>query len=165
MGLDFTGDQITGDDSLRVTIHKDKVEHLGVLMHLDSTKADLSTQCRVGPKQELLAGLPFGIECSGNLGSPERTICQFSTVFTGKGNALGDALVDNGSADFSKTVDIRLAGAEVPSLDCVVKEAPDAVSIVLVILGGIDATLRGDGVGAAGTVVEAEGLHLIAELG
>jgi hypothetical protein len=47
-------------------------------------------------------------------------------------------------------VDIRLAGAEVAALDGVVEKAADGVAVVLVVLGGVDAALRGDGMGARG---------------
>src|SRR5690606_182964 len=56
-------------------------------------------------------------------------------------------------------------GAEVAALDGVVKEAEDAVAVVLVVLGRVDAALGGDGVGAAGAVLKAEARDLVAELG
>jgi len=73
-------------------------------------------------------------------------------------------LVDNGGADLGEAVHIGLARAEVTALDRVVKEPVDAVAVVLVILRGVDATLRGDGVRAAGRVLEAEAFYLVAEL-
>src|SRR5581483_7057668 len=45
------------------------------------------------------------------------------------------------------------------------EEAIDAVAVVVIILGGVDTALRGDGVGAAGGILEAEALDVIAELG
>src|SRR6185437_5138966 len=63
------------------------------------------------------------------------------------------------------TVDVRFARTEVAALHGVVKEAVDAVAIVVIVLGGVDAALRGDGVGAAGRILKAEGLDVVAELG
>ena len=146
-------------------VDQNEVEHLGVLMHLHAAERDLCTQGGVGAKQELLAGLSLRVEGAGDLGTAEGAVGEFPAVFTGEWDALGDTLVNDGTADLGKAVDIRLAGAEVTPLDRVVEEAPDAVAVVLVVLGGVDAALRGDGVGAARTVVEAEGLHLVAELG
>ena len=40
-------------------------------------------------------------------------------------------------------MDVGLAGAEVAALDRVVEETVDAVAVVLVVLGGVDAALRG----------------------
>ena len=59
---------------------------------------------------------------------------------------------------------MRLAGAEVAALDRVVEQPEDAVAVVVVVLGGVDAALGGDRVGAARAVLEAEALHLVAEL-
>ena len=63
-----------------------------------------------------------------------------------------------------EAVHVGLAGAEVAALHRVVEEAVDAVAVVLVVLGGVDAALRGDRVGPPGRVVEREDLHLVAEL-
>ena len=60
---------------------------------------------------------------------------------------------------------VGFAGAEVAAFDRIVEEAEDGVAVVLVILGGVDSTLGGDGVGTAGAVLIAEAIHLIAELG
>ena len=64
-----------------------------------------------------------------------------------------------------QTVDVRLSGAEIAPLDGVVEEAINAVAVVLVVLGGVDAALGRDAVGPARAVVEAEALDLVAELG
>ena len=57
---------------------------------------------------------------------------------------------------FGEAVDVGLAGAEVAALDRVVEEALDAVAVVLVVLGGVDAALGGDGVRPARRVLVAE---------
>ena len=55
--------------------------------------------------------------------------------------------------------------AEVAALDGVVEEAVDAVAVVAVVLGGVDAALGGDGVCTPRRVLEAEAQHLVAEFG
>ena len=59
-------------------------------------------------------------------------------------------------------MDVGFAGAEVAALDGVVEEAVDAVAVVLVVLGGIDAALGGDAVGAARAVLVAEAFDVVA---
>jgi hypothetical protein len=60
---------------------------------------------------------------------------------------------------------VGLARAEVAALDRVVEQAVHRVAVVLVVLGGVDAALRGDRVRAARAVLEAEAGHVVAELG
>ncbi len=60
---------------------------------------------------------------------------------------------------------VRFAGAEVAALDGVVEEAVHRVAVVAVVLGGVDAALRGDGVGPARGVGEAELHDVVALLG
>ena len=75
------------------------------------------------------------------------------------------ALIDDVHAELCQAVDVRFAASEVPSFDRVVEEAINAVAVVLIILGGIDAALSGDAVCAPGTVLETEALHVVAQLG
>src|SRR5690606_32525959 len=49
-------------------------------------------------------------------------------------------------------------------LDRVVEEPEDRVPVVVVVLGGVDASLGGDGVGPPGGVVEGEDLDVVAQL-
>ena len=65
------------------------------------------------------------------------------TIFTRKGYPLGGALVDNVHADLGKTIDVGLPGAVISAFNGVVKEAINAVSVVLVILRCVDAPLSG----------------------
>ena len=55
--------------------------------------------------------------------------------------------------------------AEVAALDGVVEQAVNRVAVVLVVLRGVDAALRGDRVRAARRVLEAEARDVVAELG
>ncbi len=61
-------------------------------------------------------------------------------------------------------MDVGFARAEVAPLDGVVEQAEHAVAVVVVVLRGVDAALRGDRMSAARRVLEAEALHLVAQL-
>ena len=74
-------------------------------------------------------------------------------------------MVDDVRAHLGQTMHIGLAGTEVTTLDGVVKESINAVAVILIILGGVDATLRGDRVRAARAVLIAEAFHIVALLG
>jgi hypothetical protein len=62
-------------------------------------------------------------------------------------------------------MDVALARAEVAALDGVVEQPVHAVAVVLVVLRGVDAALRGDRVRAARRILEAEAGDVVAELG
>ena len=57
------------------------------------------------------------------------------------------------------------ARAKVAPFDRVVKQTIHAVAVVLIILGGVNAALRGDGVRAARAVLIAKCFHAIAQFG
>ena len=163
--LDLAGDQVADDDAAGVAVDDHQVEHLGAREHLDRAGADLAAERLVGAEQQLLAGLAAGVEGARDLRAAEGAVGQQAAVFAGERHALGDALVDDVDADLGQAIDVGLAGAEVAALDGVVEEAVDAVAVVLVILGGVDAALGGDAVGAARAVLEAEALDLVAQFG
>ncbi len=81
---------------------------------------------------------------------PKERLVEGAAVFAGEGDPLGDALIDDVDADLRQAIDVGLARAEVAPFDGVVEEAVDAVAVVLIVLGGVDAALGGDGVRAAG---------------
>src|SRR5690606_21731162 len=77
---------------------------------------------------------------------------------------LRHALIDDVRGDLGEAVDVRLAGAEVAALDRVVEEAEDAVAVVLVVLGRVDAALGRDGVRPPRAVLIAEAVDVVALL-
>ena len=123
----------------------------------------LAHQGAVGPQQQLLAGLAPGIKGPGHLGAAEGAVGQQTAVFPGKGNALGHAMVDDQVAHLGQAVDVGLPGPEIAALDGVVEEPPDAVAVVGIILGRIDAALGRDAVGPPGAVLDTEGLDVVAQ--
>ena len=120
-------------------------------LHCPAT--DLSFERLICAEQELLPGLSTRVEGARHLGSPERPIRQQAAVFPRKGDSLRDALVDDIDADLGKPVDVRLARAEIASLDRVVEQPKDRVAVVRVVLRGVDAALRRNAVGAARGIV------------
>ena len=161
----LAADQVADRDALGLAVHHHQVQHLGAGEHLDRAEADLAGEGRVGAQQELLAGLASRVEGAGDLGAAEGPVVQVAGVVPRERHALGHALVDDVVADLGEPPDVGLAGAEVAALDGVVEEAVDAVAVVRVGLGGVDAALGRDRVGAAGAVLVAERLHLVAQLG
>jgi hypothetical protein len=96
---------------------------------------------------------------------PKLRLASWPAVLAREGHALRDALVDDRRADLREAVDVGLARAEVAALDRVVEQPPDGIAVVRVVLGRVDAALRGDAVRAARAVLEAEGVDVVAELG
>ena len=124
----------------------------------------LPHQRLVGAEQQLLAGLAAGVEGARDLRAAERAVVEQAAVLAGERHALRDALVDDVDAQLRQPVDVGFARAVVAAFDRVVEQAVDAVAVVLVVLGGVDAALRGDAVGAAGAVLDAEVEDVVAEL-
>jgi hypothetical protein len=162
--LDLAGDEVAGDDAARATLGDDDLEHLvaGELLH--RAGRDLTLEGLVGTDEQLLAGLATGVEGARHLDATEGTVVEQTAVLAGERHTLGDALVDDRGADLGQAVDVGLAGPVVTTLDRVVEQAVDGVAVLLVVLGGVDATLGGDRVGPARAVLEAERLHVVAGL-
>ena len=127
-------------------------------------RGDLLLQRLVRAEQQLLPGLPARVERARDLRAAERAVGQQAAVLARERHALRHALVDDVDADLRQPVDVRLARAEVAALDRVVEQAVDAVAVVLVVLGGVDAALRRDAVRAPRRILEAEALDVVAEL-
>ncbi len=72
-------------------------------------------------------------------------------------------MVDNRVADLGQSIHIGLAGPEIAAFYSVVKQAPDAVTVIGIVFSGIDTTLGGDTVCPPGTVLDAEGFDIIAQ--
>jgi len=99
----------------------------------------LAHQAAVGAEEQLLARLAAGEEGARDLGPAEGAVVEIAGVVAGEGHALSNRLVDDAAAHLRQAVDVRLAGAEVAALDRVEEEPPDAVPVVRIVLGSIDA--------------------------
>ena len=134
-------------------------------IHLHACRSPIwRAQRLIGAEQQLLAGLAARIERARHLRAAEGAVAEQPAVFARERHALRHALVDDVDADLRQAVDVGFARAEVAALDGVVEQPVDAVAVVLVILRGVDAALRGDAVRAARAVLEAEALHLVARV-
>ena len=142
----------------------DEIEHLGARIHRHAALRDLLLERLIRAEQQLLAGLAARVERARHLRAAERAIREQAAVLARERNALRHALVDDVDADLREPVDVRLARAEVAALDRVVEQPIDAVAVVLIVLRGVDAALRGDAVRAARRILEAEALDVVAEL-
>ena len=162
---DFTRLQVANDDALGVAVDHHQVQHLRVGVGFHPTRSDHFVQRRVGSEQELLTGLAAGVEGSGNLRPAEGTVVEQPTVFAGEGHTLSRALIDDVHRDLGQAMHIGLAGAVIAALDGVVEEAMHRITIVLVILGSVDAALSGHRMGATRGIMEHEVVHLVAQFG
>ena len=147
-----------------MTIDHDEIEHFLPDMHFHLARCDLSAQCRIRTEKQLLARLPTGIKGATYLCTPKGTVRQQTPIFTGKGDSLGHALVNNIYTVLSKTMNIGLTGTEISALDCVIEKTVHTVPIVLVILGTVDSTLSGDGVSTAGGILVTKTIHIVSKL-
>ena len=131
---------------------------------LHRAEADLAAKRLVSAEQKLLAGLAARVKGPRNLRPAKGAVGQQAAVFARKRHALRHALVDDVGAHLRQPIDVGLARAEIAALDRVVEQPINAVAVVLVILGRVDAALGGDAVRAARAVLEAEAFHLVAQL-
>ena len=79
---------------------------------------------------------------------PNERLASSAAVLARERHALRHALIDDVDADLRQPIDVGFAGAEIAALHRVVEQPVDAVAVVLIILGGVDAALRGDRVRA-----------------
>ena len=66
-------------------------------------------------------------------------------------------------ADLCQSIHIGLSGSEITAFYGIVKQTPDAVSVIGIIFSGIDTALGGDTVCSPGAVLDAEGFDIIAQ--
>ena len=163
VAFDLAGDEVADDDAARLAVDQHQVEHFAPGKQLDLPLVHLPHQRLIGAEQELLARLSAGVERARHLRAAERAVVEQPAVFARERHALRDALVDDVDAQLRQPVDVRLARAVVAALDRVVEQAVDAVAVVLVVLRGVDAALRGDAVRAPRAVLDAEVDDVVAE--
>ena len=164
VGLDLTRDHVAGDDAAGLAVHDDQLEHLVACVGLDGTCCDLALERLVGADQQLLARLAAGVEGAGDLHTAEGPVVEEAAVLARERHALRHALVDDVGADLGEPIDVGLARAVVAALDRVVEQAIDRVAVLLVVLRGVDAALRGDRVRPARGVLVEERVDVVAGL-
>ena len=159
------GDQVAGDDAAGHTVDQHQVEHFAArdLRHLAVADlphhgADTRPVGAAGPSGR-------GRKTCARPAPAEGPVGERPAVLAGERDAQGRAMVDDQVADLGEAVDVRLAAAEIAPFYRVVKEPPDAVAVVGIILGGVDAALGGDAVGPAGRILQTKGEDVVAQLG
>jgi hypothetical protein len=93
----------------------------------------------------------------------EGSVFEEASVFACEGDALGYALIDDIRGHFGEAMDIAFAGAIIASFHRVVEKAIDAISVVLIIFCGVDSTLCGYTMSAAGAIMKSKALDIITE--
>ena len=144
---DLTGDQIANHHTNGSTVLDHDIEHFGSRVQLDLASVDLTHEGRVGAQQKLLTGGTTCIKRSGDLSTAEGAVVEKTAVLPGEGNALSSRLIDDVQREFGQTVDVGFPTPKVTTLNRVIEESINGVAIVVIVLGGVDPTLCGDGVG------------------
>ena len=150
MDVKISGDQVASDNSPRLSIDHYQVQHFRARNHGHGSGMNLPFQRLICTEKKLLPRLAARIESTRYLRAAEGAIGQRPTVLTGKGNTLGDTLINDVIADFRESINIGFACAKISALHCVIEKPVNTLAIVRIILSGVDATLRGDGVRATG---------------
>ena len=164
VGLELAAEQVAAHHPAGHPSLGHQLQHLAPGEQLHPTRRHLAHQGLVGAIEQLLAGLAAGVEGAAHQGAAEVAVGQGAAIFPGKGHPLGDALVDDRATDFGQAVATGLPGPKVSPLERVGKQALDAVTVVGVVLGGIDTSLGGHRMGPPRAVVEGDQLHLVALL-
>src|ERR1700722_14545149 len=138
MRADLPTEQVANDNPFGVTVYYDDVQKLGSRKHFHAAGSDLMGESLVGAQQQRLAGLASSVKSSRYLRPTKRTIGQHPAVFPGKRDSLGHALVNDIHADFGQSIDIRFSGTEIATFDRVVKQAINPITVVLIILSGVN---------------------------
>ena len=108
--------------------------------------------------------MPARVKGPRNLCPAERAIGEQSPILSGERHSLRYTLIDDVYAQLGEAIDIAFTRAEVSAFDGIVEKPIDTVAVVLIILGGVDPTLRGDAVCAAWGILKAEALYFVAQL-
>src|SRR5438067_1588456 len=146
-----------------LAVNHNQVEHFGSGIHLHSSKRDLTLQSLIRAEQKLLPCLSARVKRPGNLRTAERAIVQQPAVLSGERHALRHALVDDVDAHLRESVNVGFARPKVSAFYRIVEQAVHAVAIVVVILRGVDAALRSDGMRAPRRILEAKTIYVVAQ--
>ena len=167
-GLELTGDQVAGNDAasalLAIVVVDDDVLQVVVSEELHVAQANLAVERRGGGQLQLLACLATGVVGTGDLHTTEGTGSQGAAVLASEWCTDGVHVVNNADGFVGQTPAVGLAAAVVATLDGVLGVAVGGVIVHLLGTGGVDATLRCDGVRAARGVVVGKYLYLVAQL-
>ena len=161
---DLPADKVAHDNPFGVTVDDDQFQHLLARKHLDRAEADLMRQGLIRAEQQLLSRLATRVERPRHLRATERSRRQITAVFTRKRHTLRHRLVNHVHADFRQTIDVCLARAEVAALQGVVEQPIGVVTVIAIVLGGIDPALRRDAVRPPRAVLNTERFDVVTQL-
>ena len=160
--LQLAADEVPAHHPPRHAIDQHQLHQIAAGQQVNPARLHLPQQGLHGAVQQLLARLPPGIKGATHQCAAKTAVGQGAAVLAGEGHPLGHALVDDRRAQLGQTKTSGLPGPEITSLDGVAKQAGDAVAVVGVILGGVDAPLGRHRVGPPGAVVICDQAHHVA---
>ena len=146
MRLNFTGQKVAHNNSCATTINRYRVNKFGSVEQTNSTQANLASHLLVCTNQQLLAGLTAGIERAAYLCATKAAIIEQSAVFTSEWNTLSNHLVDDVNRYLSQTMHVRFTRTKVTTLNGVLEQTINAVTVTLIILCSVNSTLCRNGV-------------------
>jgi len=152
-------DEVAADDSAGLAVDEDQFQHLVPCKHFHVSAVHLFHQGAICAEKKLLACLALCVERAADLGAAERAVGDEPAVLARKRNALRNAVVDDVFTELREPEHVGLARPEIATLDCVVEKPIDAVAVVLVILGSVDASLGGDAVSPSRRILDAKGFN------
>jgi len=72
-------------------------------------------------------------------------------------------MINNMITDLCQTIHIGLSGSKISAFYGVVKQPPDAVTVIWIVFSGIDTALGGDAVCATGAVLDTKSFNIVAQ--
>jgi len=164
MAFNSASIHVPRDNPASLAIDHDQVQKFMPRKKLCCTRIHLTHEPLIGTQQELLSGLPSGIERPGHLDPSERSVAQISAIFAREWHALCHRLVDQVSTAFGQPVNICLPRPKISTFNRIVEHTKNRVAIVLVVLAGVDSPLRRNRVSASRGVMKTKTDNVIAQL-
>ena len=155
--------QVSDDDAACQSVYNNQFQHFTASEQLNLAHTNLPHHGLVSTEQQLLAGLSARIKRSRNLSTAERSVRQTSAIFASERHALSNALINDVVRNLSEAVHVGFASSIVSALQRVIEQPPNAVPVVLVVLGRIDPALSGDRMGTTRTVLKTERLNVVTQ--
>ena len=163
--FDFTIDQISSNDPSGFTIDQNEIHHFVTVVHFYFSTTDLPVHCRIGPQQQLLSSLSFSVEGSGNQYPSKRAVVQQAAIVPGKGNPLGNTLINDIGRNLCQTINIGFSGTVIPSLDGIVKKSVGRITIPLIVFCGIDPSLGSDRMRSSWRILKTKCFDIVTQFG
>ncbi len=164
VSFNFAIDQISGNDPSGFSIDQNQIHHFVAIVHFYFSTTDLTIHGRIGPQQQLLSGLAFGVKSSGYQNTPKRTIVQQASVVPGKGNTLSNTLINDIGRNLRQAINIGFSGSVIPPLDGIVKKSVGRIAIPFIVFCGFDPYLGSNRMRHSRIILKTKSLYIIAQL-